>query len=165
MTATRYPPIEDVLPHAGRMVLLTRIAAHTERRTVCIAEISPTSLFADADGGVPAWVGLEYMAQCIAAHGGLRARATGDPVPVGVLLGSRSITLHTARFAPGQHLEVEAAHVWGEHDLFSFACAVRDAATGATLVEGTLAVARAAGADALVHSPERSVGQARGQAR
>ena len=90
-----------------------------------------------------------YMAQCIAAHGGLRARAAGDPITIGFLLGSRSITLHTPRFQPGQHLEVEAAHVWGEHDFFSFACVVRDARTRATLVEGTLTVARADGADAL----------------
>jgi len=142
-----YPRVDDVLPQSGRMVLLTRIVAHTDRRTTCIVEISPASTFADADGAVPAWVGVEYMAQCVAAHGGLRARAAGDPVTPGFLLGSRSIALHADHFRPGQRLEVEAAHVWGEHDFFSFACAVRDAQTGATLVEGTLAVARAAGAD------------------
>ena len=162
MSTTPYPPIEHVLPHAGRMVLLTRVVEHTERRTVCVAEIPATSIFADADGGVPAWAALEYMAQCIAAHGGLRARAKGDAVPLGFLLGSRSITLHTARFAPGQHLEVEAAHVWGEHDFFSFACVVRDAGSGATLVEGTLAVARASGANALVQPVDRLAGHTRG---
>jgi len=165
MTTTGYPPIEHVLPHAGRMVLLSRVVDHAERRTVCVAEIPATSIFADESGGVPAWVALEYMAQCIAAHGGLRARAKGDAVPLGFLLGSRSIALHTVRFEPGQRLEVEAAHVWGEHDFFSFACSVRDAATGATLVEGTLAVARATGADALVQPKERLAGQSRGSGR
>jgi len=164
MMATRYPPIGDVLPHAGRMVWLTRVLEHTERRTVCAAQVSSTSIFADADGGVPAWAALEYMAQCIAAHGGLRARATGDPIPRGFLLGSRSIALHTPRLQPEQRLEVEAAHVWGEHDFFSFACSVRDAATGATLVEGTLAVARATGADTLVPPSERLAGQRPGPA-
>jgi predicted hotdog family 3-hydroxylacyl-ACP dehydratase len=154
-----YPPIEEVLPHSGRMVLLTRIVSHTDRRTTCVVEISPASTFADADGGVPAWVAVEYMAQCVAAHGGLRARAAGDPVTPGFLLGSRSIALHTERFLPGQRLEVEAAHVWGEHDFFSFACAVRDAATGATLVEGTLAVARAAGADVQTLATSRLTGR------
>jgi predicted hotdog family 3-hydroxylacyl-ACP dehydratase len=105
-------------------------------------DVEPGTAFSDADGGVPAWVALEYMAQCIGAHGGLRARAAGDPITIGFLLGSRSVTLHTARFTPGQRLEVEATHVWGEQDLFSFACTVRDATTGATLVDGTLAVAR-----------------------
>jgi predicted hotdog family 3-hydroxylacyl-ACP dehydratase len=142
MTGSSYPPVHDVLPHAGRMVLLTSIVDHTETRTTCTVDVEPGTAFSDADGGVPAWVALEYMAQCIAAHGGLRARAAGDPITIGFLLGSRSVTLHTPRFTPGQRLEVEAAHVWGEQDLFSFACTVRDAGTGATLVEGTLAVAR-----------------------
>jgi predicted hotdog family 3-hydroxylacyl-ACP dehydratase len=149
MTATDFPRVDEVLPQSGRMVLLTRITAHTERRTTCVVEVEPTSAFADGEGGVPAWIALEYMAQCIAAHGGLRARAAGDPITIGFLLGSRSIALHTPRFHPGQRLEVEAAHVWGEHDFFSFACTVRDARTRATLVEGTLTVARAAGAEAL----------------
>ena len=149
MTAAIFPRVDEVLPQSGRMVLLTRITDHTERRTTCTVEVSPAGVFAEADGGVPAWVAIEYMAQCIAAHGGLRARAAGDPITIGFLLGSRSITLHTPRFQPGQHLEVEAAHVWGEHDFFSFACVVRDARTRATLVEGTLTVARAEGADAL----------------
>ncbi len=149
MSAPTYPAVEEVLPQAGRMVLLTRIVGHTEDRTTCAVEISNTSAFSDGQGRVPAWVSLEYMAQCIAAHGGLRARAAGDPVTIGFLLGSRSVALHTPGFLPGQELEVEAAHLWGEQDFFSFACTVRDARTRVTLVEATLAVARAAGADSL----------------
>jgi predicted hotdog family 3-hydroxylacyl-ACP dehydratase len=126
-------------------------------------EISTTSAFYDGQG-VPAWVAVEYMAQCVAAHGGLRARAAGDPVTIGFLLGSRAVTLHTPGFRPGQELEVEAAHVWGEQDFFSFACTVRDARTRVTLVEGTLAVARAAGADALVLPKAGLSGRGRAEA-
>src|SRR5947207_13627441 len=124
VTAADFPPVADVLPHAGRMVLLARVLAHTESQTTCAVDVARASIFAEADGGVPAWVALEYMAQCIAAHGGLRARAAGEPVALGVLLGTRSITLATSRFHPGQSLEVEAAHVWGEHEFFSFACTI-----------------------------------------
>ena len=144
-----YPPVEDLVPQTGRMVLLSRVLDHADRRTTCAVDVSADSTFADAGGGVPAWVALEYMAQCIAAHGGLRARAAGDPITIGFLLGSRAIVLRTPRFHPGQQLHVEAAHVWGEHDFFSFACTVRDARTQAMLVEATLTVARASGADAL----------------
>ena len=144
-----FPPVEELLPQSGRMVLLSRVLEHTERRTRCAVDISADTTFADGDGGVPAWVALEYMAQCIAAHGGLRARAAGEPVTMGFLLGSRTVALHTPRFHAGQCLEVDAAHVWGEQDFFSFACTVRDARTRAMLVEATLTVARAAGADAL----------------
>jgi len=150
MTGPSYPGIEEVLPQTGRMVLLTRIVGHSQERTTCAVEISTTSPFYDGQGGVPAWVALEYMAQCVAAHGGLRARAAGDPVTIGFLLGSRSVALHTAGFRPGQELEVEAAHLWGEHDFFSFTCTVRDARTRVTLAEATLAVARAAGVEAVL---------------
>lgn len=149
MMAPTYPKVEDVLPHAGEMVLLTRILGHTEDRTTCAVDIGPNSPFCDAAGSVPAWVGLEYMAQCIAAHGGLRARAAGDPVTIGFLLGGRSIALHTPEFPRGQTLEVEATHLWGTQGFFSFACTIRDALTGVTLVEGSLSVVRAAQAHAL----------------
>src|SRR2546430_4782130 len=101
MPGPPYPGIEEVLPQAGRMVLLTRIVGHTEERTICAVEVSTTSPFYDGQGGVPAWVALEYMAQCVAAHGGPPAPAAGDPLTIGFLLRSRSIALHTPGFRPG----------------------------------------------------------------
>lgn len=143
MRGTRYPALSAVLPHAGSMVLLTRIVQHTEDRTVCAVDVSAASAFHVAPHGVPAWVGVEYMAQCIAAHGGLRAWTTHEPVPLGVFLGSRAIEFHAARFVAGQTLNVDARRVWGRSELFAFACSVTDAATGAPLVTGSLTVRRA----------------------
>lgn len=137
-----HPRVADVLPHDGSMVLLTRILRHMDDRTSCMVEITSTSPFCEPDGGVPAWVGIEYMAQCVAAHGGLRARATGQPIKAGFLLGARSVELYTGEFYPGQTLEVEVTHVWGQRDFFSFACSVKDAETGSALMEGHLTVLR-----------------------
>jgi predicted hotdog family 3-hydroxylacyl-ACP dehydratase len=143
MSGTRYPPVTAVLPHAGSMVLLTRIVQHADDHTVCAVDVSTASAFHVPAHGVPAWVGVEYMAQCIAAHGGLRAWTAREPVPVGVLLGSRAIEFHAARFVAGQTLNVDARRVWGRSVLFAFACSVTDAATGAPLVTGSLTVRRA----------------------
>ena len=66
--ATRFPPVEHVLPHAGHMVLLARVVAHDEKETRCQVDIRSQRHFRREDGSVPAWVGIEYMAQCIAAH-------------------------------------------------------------------------------------------------
>ena len=147
MSGTPYPPVEAVLPHAGAMVLLSRIVRHAHDHTVCAVDVSTASAFHVWGHGVPAWVGMEYMAQCIAAHGGLRARATGEPVPVGVLLGSRAIELHVDGFVAGRRLHVEARRVWGRSELFAFACAVTDAGTGAPLVTGSLTVRRVEAGD------------------
>jgi predicted hotdog family 3-hydroxylacyl-ACP dehydratase len=81
------------------------------------------------------------MAQCVAAHAGLQALARGEPIRIGLLLGSRRIEVHTAAFASGQVLEVEVRRVWGGRDLGSFACRVLDRADQRLLVEGTLSVA------------------------
>jgi predicted hotdog family 3-hydroxylacyl-ACP dehydratase len=121
------------------MVLLSRVLHHQQDRTVCAVEINEQALFRDPAGNVPAWVGIEYMAQCVAAHGGLTRRSTGEAPRVGFLLGSRRVVFHVPRFRPGQTLEATVLHVWGrEGNLSSFDCTLKDAATGALLAEGRL---------------------------
>jgi predicted hotdog family 3-hydroxylacyl-ACP dehydratase len=122
------------------MCLLASILDHSVTQTVCRVEIGPDSLFVQADGGVPAWVGLEYMAQCVAAHGGLLARARGEPVKVGFLIGCRRLEFLTPGYRVGQSLIAVARHVWGQGELASFACRLADARGGAVLVEGQLSV-------------------------
>ena len=148
-----YPAVRDVVPHTGRMVLLTRVVDHAPDHTACVVEIGEDARFREPGGLVPAWVGLEYMAQCVAAHAGLRARANGEPVRIGFLLGSRRVELRTAGFAPGQVLEVRARRQWGDRGLGSFACSIRDAADGRLLVDGHLSVYLAHDPDALVAGP------------
>jgi predicted hotdog family 3-hydroxylacyl-ACP dehydratase len=48
--------------------------------------------------GLPAYVGVEYMAQCVAAHAGARARVNGYMPPLGFLLGSRDYKSHVDYF-------------------------------------------------------------------
>jgi predicted hotdog family 3-hydroxylacyl-ACP dehydratase len=137
-----YPPVEELLPHTGRMVLLTAVVAHSRDATACVVDIRPDSAFLNAEGSVPPWVGVEYMAQCIAAHGGLRAKAAGEPIKAGFLLGSRSIEVRCTGFPPGQRLKATARHLWGESGYFSFECTLIDARTGAVLMAGNFNVLR-----------------------
>lgn len=133
------PPVAELLPHDGTMVFLSRLIAHGEDQTLCLVEIDAQAHFRGPDGAVPAWVGLEYMAQCIGAHAGMVGRARGAPPQLGMLLGSRRVRFHTQRFAPGQTLRVCARHVWGSAPgLVSFECRLEDAGSGARLAEGRL---------------------------
>ena len=50
------PRVEEVLPHAGPMVFLSRVLSHTDDHTVCSVEIDEQALFRDRTGNVPAWV-------------------------------------------------------------------------------------------------------------
>lgn len=133
-----FPPIADLVPQRGRMCLLERVLAHEERETRCAARPERTVLFRDAAGRVPVWVGLEYMAQCAAAHAGLRLRTFGRTPQAGFFLGSRKVVFRADAFDPGQPLEVTARHATGRTKRFAFECAVLDPAGGAPLVEGRL---------------------------
>jgi len=74
---------------------------------------------------VGAWVGIEYMAQAIAAHAGWLAQERGDAVKVGFLLGSRKYEAKVSYFAPGDVLHVHAHRVLrAENGLGAFECRI-----------------------------------------
>ena len=132
-----FPAIAEVVPHRPPMLLLDRVVSYDGERVVCELVLTPDSPFSDR-GEVPAIVGLEYMAQTIAAGAGLSARGRGQPARMGFLLGCRSLSLAVDSFRVGDHLTIEAHRRWGENDLGSFACKVRRG--DEVLVEGTLTV-------------------------
>jgi len=135
-----WPPLAELLPQAGPMRLLERVEAHDEERTACRAVPSASVLFRNADGAVPVWVGIEYMAQCAAAHGGLLARARGEAPRPGLFVGSRRLVFRCEAFAPDVALLVTARHAAGRGDSLAFDCTVEDPAGGPPLVEGRLNV-------------------------
>lgn len=133
MSAEPFPPVAELLPHSGCMVWLSRILTHTADATTCAVDIEERTMLRGADGHVPSWVGVEYMAQCIAAHGGLLSRARGEPQKRGFLVSVRKAIFHTPYFAIGQTLEVHARHVRGQRGLLTFDCAIHDGVGGDAL--------------------------------
>jgi predicted hotdog family 3-hydroxylacyl-ACP dehydratase len=101
------PPLAELLPHAGPMRLRARALAHDGERTVCLALPAASTRFQEAGGEVPSGLGIEYMAQCAAAHRGLLARGRGEPPgdPAGgpPLVAGRSNVLRLREIpAPGE---------------------------------------------------------------
>jgi predicted hotdog family 3-hydroxylacyl-ACP dehydratase len=152
--ADAFPPIAEVVPHGGRMVLLSRVLEHSDARTVCAVNISPDAPFVEPAGTVPAWIGIEYMAQCVAAHAGLRAYFRGEPRKIGFLVGSRRVELRTRGFRVGQALTVQADHTWGDRESAAFTCRLVDAETGDLLVEAMLNVYQPATLDRFMPTTE-----------
>lgn len=97
--------VEELVPHSGKMSLLSAIVDHGEGWLQAEVLISKESMFAEARG-VPAWIGLEYMAQAIAAYSGLQERLQGGSPKIGFLLGSRKYLCNAERFAIGQKLVI-----------------------------------------------------------
>ena len=79
MTIQALPDIRRLVPHAGPMVLLDRLLAVDEETLCAEVTIDADTLFCDGRE-VGAWVGVEYMAQAIAAHAGYAAMLRGKPV-------------------------------------------------------------------------------------
>ena len=138
MTDAGWPAVSELIPHAGPMRLLARVVAHTPDATTCELEVAASALFADANGAVPAWLALEWMAQCCAVHGGLAARDVGAPPARGMLVGSRRLDLARRSFGRAETLRVSARFVGTAGALASFACELRDAA--GVVASGTLSL-------------------------
>ncbi len=99
-----------------------------------------SGLFADGDS-VPAWVGIEYMAQAIAAWAGARHVRHGTALQPGFLLGSRRYTAHTGAFPLGQQLRVAVqCELLGDNGLGMFDCRIHDARTDSLLAEARVSV-------------------------
>ena len=107
--------VAELVPHSGKMSLLDNIIEYRDgwlRAEVCI---TVESTFAD-EQGVPAWIGLEYMAQAVGAYSGWLERLKGGPPKLGFLLGTRKYLCSTDYFAIGTtltltvQLEMEAAN-------------------------------------------------------
>ena len=74
------PPLETLLPHAGRMRLIDRIERYDEERIVCTASSHRAADHPLAQAGVLSIVcGLEYGAQAMAMHGTLLKRNGAPP--------------------------------------------------------------------------------------
>ena len=96
-------PIDELVPHSGTMSLLDKVVEYGEDWLTAEVTISPDTLFL-ADDVVPAWVGVEYMAQTIAAFAGILAKTHQQDVKLGFLLGTRKYTSSVSSFPIGTRL-------------------------------------------------------------
>jgi predicted hotdog family 3-hydroxylacyl-ACP dehydratase len=116
--------IEALIPHRGAMRLLDRVLEADGERVLAEVEVPFDGLFV-RDGAVPSWIGIEYMAQAVAAWAGLRARQGGGAPRPGLLLGTRRYEARCDGFASGSRLQVEArCEMMGGNGLGQFACRI-----------------------------------------
>ena len=101
-------PIAELLPHAGNMILLDEVLSFDEERVETRLVVGNDGLFNQADGSLPAWLGVELMAQTIAAYAGCHARQAGVPVELGFLLGTRHFQCNVECFPLGSELRISA---------------------------------------------------------
>jgi predicted hotdog family 3-hydroxylacyl-ACP dehydratase len=116
--------IEQVIPHRGAMRWVERVQ-HWDEDSVAVELTVPLDGPFHETGGVPVWVGLEYMAQAIGAWSGCRAHNRDAQPRIGFLLGTRRYDVATGHFAPGARLRVEArCELASDSGLGMFACRI-----------------------------------------
>ena len=116
---------EPFLPHAAPMALLDEVLACDEDSVRACVNIGPDTLFR-TENGVPNWVGVEYMAQAIAAWGGVQARRRGEAVKIGFLVSTRRMQCELDFFPDGSELGIGATLVtMADNGLATFDCSIQ----------------------------------------
>ncbi len=126
--------VAELVPHSRTMSLLTNIVEYGDDWLNAEVHVTPESTFAD-DQGVPAWIGLEYMAQAIAAWGGRKERLKGAVPKIGFLLGTRKYLCDADYFPIGQKLLVKIqVEMIAENGLNVFNCELQGQGISASAV-------------------------------
>jgi len=135
-----WPPhvMDAWVPHRGAMSLLDTVDRCDDQSIEARVRVPADGPF-DVDGGVPAWVGIEYMAQAVAAWSGARAMAGGGSPKIGYLLGSRRYEAAVPVFPTGADLRVLAqCELMADNGLGMFDCRIEH--DGRVLASGRLSV-------------------------
>ena len=104
--------IEEVIKHRKPMRLVDELISFNESSACVLVNINEDSEFyQDAHQGVPSYLGIEYMAQCIAAQAGANELASGRELKLGFLLGTRRYKPMTTYFKRGITLKVTATRL------------------------------------------------------
>jgi len=97
------------------MILIGGLEDFSHESATCWLDINELSAFYQIDkSAVPAYIGIEYMAQSIAAFAGAKALEQGKAVQVGFLLGSRKYQQRQNYFNKGSHLKVKIVELHKE---------------------------------------------------
>ncbi len=135
--------VDRYVPHRGRMSLLDEVLDHTVDQCTARVTVTPRSTFYLPASGVPAYVGLEYMAQTVAAYDGTARTGEGGTPVIGFLLGTRHYRCDRDRFADGETLIVTARRVVIQPPVASFDCTI--AIGGEVVATASLTVYRSEG--------------------
>lgn len=124
-----YPPIEELVPHRGAMLLLDEVVSYEASSIVVRATVSRDAWYADQRGAMPAWIGIELMAQAAAAFAGMEARARNLAPKRGMLIGCRAYRADSPSLSGV--LNINASRTATDESGFSlFNCSVAGLVTG-----------------------------------
>ncbi len=117
--------ITELIPHTGDMVLLDRIVDYDDMGLTAELAVRGDGLLGGDDQTVPAWGGIEYMAQTVAAYVGMKERQANEPIRMGFLLGTRRYSSNVAAFKVGSMLTIRVKKIIQDDGLGVFDCRIQ----------------------------------------
>jgi len=129
---SQYIPQEELhqlVPHRGKMLLLSRVTAHnvTERSICAEYDITDSCLFYDRTaGGIPSWTAFEIMAQSVSALASLLHIANRDytEARMGFILSISEYKAKENMLKGGTSVRVEAKEDFHTGSLFRYVCSL-----------------------------------------
>ncbi|KZN50435.1 ApeP family dehydratase [Pseudoalteromonas luteoviolacea] len=109
MQQNRYD-INQLIAHRAPMALLSRLVEYDKQQAIGEVTLNAQSTFM-TEQGVASYVGIEYIAQAIAALAGANALDAGQEVDIGFLLGTRKYQAQCAHFQAGKTLRIHVTQV------------------------------------------------------
>lgn len=117
------PGIEALLPHRGTMLLLSEVLVLSETHALAASDSAIQSWYATETGAMPAWIGIELMAQAVAAHVGWCKMEKALPTAQGVLLGTRRYQTEVSEFSGPLVIEAKLV-LMGDDGMGAYECTI-----------------------------------------
>jgi predicted hotdog family 3-hydroxylacyl-ACP dehydratase len=133
------PDLDDLIMHRPPMRLLDRAIEIDTQHATAELTVRDDIPFVLPGRGMPAYAGLELMAQTIGMIDGFKCWSEGLPPKIGFLLGCRRYTVACDAFAVGIRLIVSVDMVFNGGEMYSFECRIADS-EGKELATATLNV-------------------------
>ena len=119
------PDPAQLLTHRPPMLLLDAIQELNSRHCRAVKVVDPDDWYAQSDGSMPGWFGIELMAQTVAAWSGHEKYSDGGQPRPGYLLGTRRYKSRSSSFPPGTMLEIEVRQEFRDSSgLGAFECKI-----------------------------------------
>lgn len=132
--------VSELVPHSGKMLLIDKVLDFGEEWLIAQIIIKKDSMFCE-NGSVPALVGIEYMAQSIAAFAGKNDKLEEKNPTIGLLLGSRKYVSNVEEFPIGITLIIHVEQIYFENGgLGVFKCKIESEQHEEVLIEANINV-------------------------
>ncbi len=141
MLEESYPPISELLPHQPPMILLSALREISQNKATCSATAGTPPISGYDTTPLPISIGVEYMAQTIAAFSGYWAKKRGAPVRRGLVAALREVRVYAESFFVAEELLATVEMLHTDQALSIFQCQLQRAESGALLMEGRITIA------------------------